>query len=213
VHRLPERDLDHVLTGVGEAWKALKQSRVFITGGTGFVGTWLVESLLHASDRLDLGIAVSVLTRIRIVIPKRTQAWQPTLRLTCCKATFVTSGSLRGIPVCDSCGDARSGAGRCNRRNTQRAGIRPDSWDATIPSYQFRSDVRQTASGSNSYSEDYAGAPLVTDPNTDTDRPAGLGIPLGVYGRKFGFDPVIARLFAFSGPGCRWTATSRLGTS
>jgi nucleoside-diphosphate-sugar epimerase len=60
---LPSRDLEHVLAHSGNVWQSLAGSRVFITGGTGFVGTWLVESLLHATDRLNLGISATVLTR------------------------------------------------------------------------------------------------------------------------------------------------------
>ncbi len=60
---LPSGDLDHILEQCGNVWPSLAGSRVFLTGGTGFVGTWLVESLLHANDRLHLGISATVLTR------------------------------------------------------------------------------------------------------------------------------------------------------
>lgn len=36
---------------------------MFITGGTGFVGKWLLEALLHADRSLGLGMGISVLTR------------------------------------------------------------------------------------------------------------------------------------------------------
>ena len=60
---LPTRDLDHVLEYTQNVWKSLAGSRVFITGGSGFVGTWLLESLIHANDRMNLGISAAVLTR------------------------------------------------------------------------------------------------------------------------------------------------------
>lgn len=56
-------DLDHVLGCTRQLWEDLRGERVFITGGTGFVGKWLLESLLWAADRLDLGVRVTVLTR------------------------------------------------------------------------------------------------------------------------------------------------------
>jgi dTDP-glucose 4,6-dehydratase len=41
----------------------MRGQRLFITGGTGFIGCWLLESFLWANDRLDLGASAVVLTR------------------------------------------------------------------------------------------------------------------------------------------------------
>ncbi len=60
---LPEPDLDHVVEHVGDAWEALRGARLFITGGTGFFGGWMAESLLHADARLGLGVRAHLLTR------------------------------------------------------------------------------------------------------------------------------------------------------
>ncbi len=56
-------DLDHVLAQTNGLWENLRGKRVFITGGTGFFGCWLLESLLWANDRLSLAASVTVLTR------------------------------------------------------------------------------------------------------------------------------------------------------
>ena len=56
-------DLDHVLSHTEELWAPVRGERFFITGGTGFVGTWLTESLLWANRRLSLGISAVLLTR------------------------------------------------------------------------------------------------------------------------------------------------------
>ena len=61
--RLPGRDLDHVLTHAEPALASLGGARILITGGTGFFGRWLVESLLHANDQLGLGATVVLLSR------------------------------------------------------------------------------------------------------------------------------------------------------
>ena len=57
-------DLDrcHDLLGYG-AWSAIKGCRIFITGGTGFVGKWLLATLLDANEILGLGCHISVLSR------------------------------------------------------------------------------------------------------------------------------------------------------
>ena len=44
-------------------WDDLAGSKMLITGGTGFVGKWLLESLMWANQRLNLGISAFVLTR------------------------------------------------------------------------------------------------------------------------------------------------------
>jgi nucleoside-diphosphate-sugar epimerase len=56
-------DLDRVLAQTGGLWEALRGARVFVTGGTGFFGCWLLETFLWANDRLDLGASAVVLTR------------------------------------------------------------------------------------------------------------------------------------------------------
>ena len=57
------RDLDHVLAQTGGLWDELRGARLFLTGGTGFFGCWLLETLLWANDRLRLDASVVVLTR------------------------------------------------------------------------------------------------------------------------------------------------------
>jgi dTDP-glucose 4,6-dehydratase len=61
--KLPEPDLDHVLANTHDLWEDLRGRRIFITGGTGFFGCWLLESFARANDRLGLGASAVVLTR------------------------------------------------------------------------------------------------------------------------------------------------------
>ena len=56
-------DLDHVLSNTTEVWKHLRRANLFITGGTGFVGSWLLETFAWACDTLRLDATATVLTR------------------------------------------------------------------------------------------------------------------------------------------------------
>lgn len=61
---VPTQDLQrcHDLLGAA-AWRTLAGQRIFITGGTGFVGKWLLATLLDANEAFDLGCRITVLSR------------------------------------------------------------------------------------------------------------------------------------------------------
>jgi nucleoside-diphosphate-sugar epimerase len=61
--RLFDEDLDHILEHTRQELEEVRGQRLFITGGTGFFGCWLLESLLWANERLGLKAKVTVLTR------------------------------------------------------------------------------------------------------------------------------------------------------
>lgn len=56
-------DLEDIVARAESRFVRLKGERIFITGGTGFFGRWLLEALAWADQRLSLGLQVTVLSR------------------------------------------------------------------------------------------------------------------------------------------------------
>jgi len=56
-------DIAGIFARLSGDWARLAGARLFITGGTGFIGRWMLESLSDANRRLGLGVSATVLTR------------------------------------------------------------------------------------------------------------------------------------------------------
>lgn len=56
-------DLDQVLDASADDFSRFRSGRILLTGVTGFIGSWLLDTLLYADDRMNLNIEVEILVR------------------------------------------------------------------------------------------------------------------------------------------------------
>jgi dTDP-glucose 4,6-dehydratase len=209
---LPRQDLDHVLEHTEGLWDDMRHECVFMTGATGFVGTWLLESLLWISDRLDLDVTVCALTRD----PERFSAvaghltGHPRLRL--------VRGDAREFEFPSGCFPFVIHA--ATERIHSPAKQQPlgsfaldEAGTRRVLEFACSHGTRRllfTSSGAvygpqpsetENVAENYLGAP----PTVDTDATYAHAKRISEfmcasYGRVHEFDVLIARLFAFVGP-------------
>jgi dTDP-glucose 4,6-dehydratase len=205
-------DLDHVLEHTEQLWTEARGERLFITGGTGFVGTWLMESLLWANRRLQLGISIVVLTRnpgaYRQRLPHLAENPRVTLHAGDAASFEFPEGSFplvihaateRYLPP-----GADRPAGNFNRdlsateRVLELARLRGSRRFLFLSSGAV---YGQQPAGLSHIPEEYTGAPLPTDTNSAYGQAKRASEFLcASYARVFGFPCAIARLFAFTGP-------------
>ncbi len=62
-NNLIDKDLEYILAATEQLWEELRGKRIFITGGTGFFGRWLLKSFAKANTNYNLNAEAVVLTR------------------------------------------------------------------------------------------------------------------------------------------------------
>ena len=60
---IPARDIDDILRVGAADLEKLRGRKIFLTGGTGFFGKWLLAALLHANEEMDLRLEIVALSR------------------------------------------------------------------------------------------------------------------------------------------------------
>ncbi|MFQ5888392.1 MAG: NAD-dependent epimerase/dehydratase family protein, partial [Candidatus Hydrothermarchaeales archaeon] len=205
-------DLDHILTHTEGLWEELRNQKVFITGGTGFFGCWLLESFAWANDNLHLKAEALVLTRNYEAFLKKAPhlATNPAIKF--------HIGDVRDFEFPDGhfpfvIHAATAASAKLTEENPLLM------WDTIIEGtrhaleFSCQAGTRKfllTSSGAvygkqppemTHIPEEYPGAPDPTDPNLaygEGKRAAEMLCT--IYSKTYGIQTKIARCFAFVGP-------------
>jgi len=209
---LPAKDLDHIISHTRGLWEPLRGASIFLTGGTGFVGTWLLASVLRANDELDLGVSICALSRN----PGRFMAQAP--ELAGHGAVHLMEGDMCGFIPPD--GQFSYVIHAATERSIEPDHRRPvGAFDADVNGTRRVLEFARThgtrrflftSSGAvygvqpaslTHIPEDYAGAPSPMQPGSAYGQAKRVSeFTSMMYGKTYGFDTTIARLFAFVGP-------------
>ena len=207
-----ERDLAYVLDETADLWDGLRGQSLFITGGTGFVGTWLIETFVWANRHLRLDAQIAVLSRNPDAFRKKAPeaARDP--------AVSFVRGSLSDLAspphdypiVIHAATDQTAASSEEEPGGTfdrELAGTR------RVLEFARRAKTKRllfTSSGAvygkqppevPQLSEAYPGAPETTDVRSGYGQAKRASEFLcTLHGQQYGFEPVIARLFALAGP-------------
>lgn len=206
-------DLDHILSHTEGLWEELRGRGLFITGGTGFLGCWLLESFAWANDKLDLNASALVLTRNYDAFQKKAPhlAANPAIQFhggdvrdfdfpegefshiihaaaTSAIATFNNEDPLvKFDTVVGGTRHTLDFAARCHARKfllTSSGAV-----------------YGKQPSDMTHVPEDYFGAPDPNDPNSAWGESKRVAEFLSsLYSGKYGIETKIARCFSFLGP-------------
>lgn len=205
-------DLDAVLSLTEGLWDDLRGARLFLTGGTGFFGCWLLETALWANDRLGLGLEIVALTRDPASFARKAPPlaahpavtlWPGDVR----HFAFPEGAFTHVLHAATDSDTAKIVAEPLETLETIVQGTRR-VLDFAVQAGAKR--VLLTASGAvygrqppeiSHVGEDYAGAPDVLGAAAAYGEGKRVSEMLGaIYARKHGLKVVLTRPFAFVGP-------------
>lgn len=205
-------DLDHILAHTEGLWEELRGQRIFITGGTGFFGCWLLESFAWATDKLGLDASALVLTRNLEAFRRRAPhlASHPAIQF---HSGDVRNFDFPGSKFLHIIHAATESNAKLNEENPL------EMFNAIVEGTRHTLEfARQcgakkfllTSSGAvygkqppdlTHIPEDYRGGPDANDPHSaygEGKRAAEILCTL--YAKQYGLETKIARCFAFVGP-------------
>jgi dTDP-glucose 4,6-dehydratase len=207
-------DLDHILARTKDLWANLDGKSLFITGGTGFFGSWILESLVWAIEKLEIDVNALVLTRnpdaFKINAPHLAAHRSIDFHIGDIRDFAFPDGNFSHIihAATTSAVATFNNEDPLTKFDTVAEGTRRAlDFAVKCGAENFLLTSSGSACGKQPSSlthipEEFTGAPDITDPHS-----AALGEGKRVaeflsvlYSKKHGFDVKIARCFTFVGP-------------
>ncbi len=206
------QDLDHVLEHTRPIWEGLRGARLFLTGATGFFGSWLLETFVWANDALKLEASVTALSRDPEAFARKAR------HLVSHPAISFWQGDMRTFPfphgnfthIIHAAADSGQ-----HITATYPIAVFDGIVSGTQRTLEFarQCGARRmlfTSSGAvygaqppemTHMPEGYAGAPAPHDFHSAYGEGKRAAETLcALYAKQHGLEPVIARCFAFVGP-------------
>lgn len=209
---LPLADLESIAANTRGLWDDLRGQRLFITGGTGFFGCWLVESFCHINRTFELGAEATVLTRNPDAFAQKCP------HLAADPAITLLAGDVRSFAF--PRGEFRFVLHAATEASARQSAEAPLEMLSTIVAGTERTLQFAAAAGARKFLLTSSGAVYGRQPSDLTHVPemySGAPDPLlpssvyaegkrtaellcSLYGAKSGFACKIARCWAFCGP-------------
>jgi dTDP-glucose 4,6-dehydratase len=210
--RTPDAEQDELFDAAAGDLRSFRGARLLLTGGTGFVGSSLLESIVWANARLGLAISITVLTRdaaaFREKAPQLGNASRVQLVEGDVRTASTLSGSFDGVIHAATPASAELNRDRpFEMLDTIYAGgqaiLEFASRSGHIP-FLFTSSgavYGDQPAGVPAVSESYVGAPDSLSPANAYHEGKRVGeLQCAIAAKSYGLRPKIARLFAFVGP-------------
>jgi dTDP-glucose 4,6-dehydratase len=205
-------DLDAMIAALQADWPKLAGKRIFMTGGTGFIGRWMLEALAEANRRRGLGAQVTIVTRDPAAFARKAPdlADHPAFQFVADNVLSLEPDGERYDFVIHAATDASADLNENDPRrmfDTIVTGTRR-ALDFALAARAERFFFLSSGAvyGSQPWemehvAENYPGAPDVTAyRNAYAEGKRAAEMLCAIYCKQFGLDVVTARIFALLGP-------------
>lgn len=205
-------DLDAILARKPEVWENLRGASLFISGGTGWFGRWLLEAIAHANARLGTNIRVLALSRNPDAFVRQAPhlAADPAIRFHVGDVRDFAFPAQRFTHVIHaattSAHETFNGESPLNKFDTLVSGTRrvlDFAAEAGVGHFLFTSSGAAYGPSPRGLPlrEDDPVAPDTMDPNTALGQAKRAAEFLcAAYAQRHGWSLSVARCFAFVGP-------------